>query len=89
VTAADVFEFLADLRGGRTAVRLADRESGLSGRTIARCLLSGLYAYLVAQGDTLVRPTRCRRACRPGGRRNPQVRTGGYGYAAAECGAAS
>src|SRR5215469_7076302 len=42
VTAADVFEFLADQRGDRTVVRLADRESGLS-------------AYLVARGDTPVR----------------------------------
>ena len=32
VTAADVFEFLADQRGDRTVVRLADRESGLSAR---------------------------------------------------------
>ena len=37
-------------------VRLADRESGLSARTIARRLssVSGLYAYLVARGDTPV-----------------------------------
>jgi integrase/recombinase XerD len=57
VTAADVFDFLADQRGDRTVVRLADRESGLSARTIARRLssVSGLYAYLVAQGDTPVR----------------------------------
>jgi hypothetical protein len=56
VTAADVFEFLAHQRGDRTVVRLADRESGLSARTIARRLssLSGLYAYLVARGDTPV-----------------------------------
>ena len=56
VTAADVFEFLADQRGDRTVVRLADRESGLSARTIARRLssVSGLYAYLVARGDTPV-----------------------------------
>jgi hypothetical protein len=38
VTAADVFEFLADQRGDRTVVRLADRESGLSARTMARRL---------------------------------------------------
>ena len=45
VTAADVFEFLADQRGDRTVVRLADRESGLSARTIARrpSPVSGLY----------------------------------------------
>jgi site-specific recombinase XerD len=56
VTAADVFEFLADQRGDRTVVRLADRESELSARTIARRLssVSGLYAYLVARGDTPV-----------------------------------
>lgn len=53
VTAADVFEFLAQQRGDRTVVRMADRESGLSARTIARRLssVSGLYAYLVARGD--------------------------------------
>src|SRR5215469_4148156 len=57
VTAADVFDFLADQRGDRTVVRLADRESGLSARTIARRLssVSGLYAYLLARGDTPVR----------------------------------
>jgi integrase/recombinase XerD len=57
VTAADVFEFLAHQRGDRTVVRLADRESGLSARTIARRLssVSGLYACLVARGDTPVR----------------------------------
>jgi hypothetical protein len=38
-------------------VQLADREFGLSGRTIARrlSLVSGLYVYLVASGDTPVR----------------------------------
>jgi hypothetical protein len=57
VTPADVFDFLARQRGDRTVVRLADRESGLSARTIARRLssVSGLYAYLVARGDTPVR----------------------------------
>jgi integrase/recombinase XerD len=57
VTAADVFEFLAAQRGDRTVVRLADGEPGLSARTIARRLssVSGLYAYLVARGDTPVR----------------------------------
>jgi integrase/recombinase XerD len=56
VTAADVFEFLAHQRGDRRVVRLADRESGLSARTIARRLssVSGLYACLVARGDTPV-----------------------------------
>jgi hypothetical protein len=53
VTAADVFKFLAHQRGYQTVVWLADRESGLSARTIARRLssVSGLYAYLAARGD--------------------------------------
>ena len=52
VTSADVFEFLAAQRGDRRVVRISDRESGLSARTIARRLstLSGFYAYLVARG---------------------------------------
>jgi len=36
VTAADVFDFLAHQRWDRTVVRLADRESALSARTVAR-----------------------------------------------------
>jgi integrase/recombinase XerD len=57
VEPADGFEFLAHQRGDRTVVRLSDRESGLSARTIARRLssVSGFYAYLVARGDTPVR----------------------------------
>ncbi len=56
VTTADIFDFIADQRGDRTVVRLADRESGLSARTIARRLssISGFYAFLVARGDTSV-----------------------------------
>ena len=56
VTSEDVFEFLAAQRGDRRVVRISDRESGLSARTIARRLstLSGFYAYLVARGDTAV-----------------------------------
>jgi len=56
VTSADVFEFLAAQRGDRSVVRLSDRESGVSARTIARRLssVSGFYAYLVARGDTVV-----------------------------------
>lgn len=48
VTPADVLEFLAHQRGDRAVVRLADRESGLPARTIARRLssVSGLYAYV-------------------------------------------
>src|SRR3954468_10754594 len=57
VSPADVFEFLAQQRGDRSVVRLADRESGLSARTIARRLssVSGFYACLIAGGDTQVR----------------------------------
>jgi integrase/recombinase XerD len=53
VTAVDVFDFLAQQRGDRTVVRLVDRESGLSARTIARRLssVSGFYAYVIARGD--------------------------------------
>ena len=72
VTAVDVFEFLAHQRGDRSVVRLADRESGLSARTIARRLssVSGLYAYLIARGDTPVRASPVPRGLstrRPGG----------------------
>ena len=54
VQPSDVFDFLAHQRGDRTVVRMADRESGLSARTIARRLssVSGFYAYLIARGDT-------------------------------------
>ena len=47
---------LSTSHGDRTVVRLTDRESGLSARTIARrpSLVSGLYACLVAHGDTPV-----------------------------------
>ena len=53
VQPGDVFDFLAHQRGDRTVVRMADRESGLSARTIARRLssVSGFYAYLIARGD--------------------------------------
>jgi hypothetical protein len=37
-----VFEFLAHQRGDRTVVRMTDRESGLSARTIARRLCGSL-----------------------------------------------
>jgi integrase/recombinase XerD len=70
VTAVDVFDFLAHQRGDRSVVRLADRESGLSARTIARRLssVSGLYAYLIARGDTPVRTSPVREACPRAGR---------------------
>ncbi len=67
VRPADVFDFLADQRGDRSVVRMADRESGLSPRAIADRLwsLSGFYAYLIARGDTVV-------ACRfTSGQRSP------------------
>ena len=56
IAAGDVFDFLAQQRGDRTVVRMADRETGLSARTIARRLssVSGFYAYLVARGDASV-----------------------------------
>ena len=51
-----MFEFLAAQRGDRKVVRISDRESGLSARTIRRRVssVSGFYAYLVARGDTSV-----------------------------------
>jgi len=54
VSSTDVFDFLAQQRGDRTVVRMEDRESGLSSRTIARWLssVSGFYAYLAARSDT-------------------------------------
>src|SRR5213078_4945430 len=78
VTAADVFDFLADQRGDRSVVRLVDRESGLSARTIARRLssVSGLYAYLIARGDTPVRANPVPRGLltgRKGGSRRSQT----------------
>jgi site-specific recombinase XerD len=78
VTAADVFEFLAHQRGDRGVVRLADRESGLSARTIAQRLssVSGLYAYLVARGDTPVQANPVPRGLatrRQGGKRSSRT----------------
>jgi integrase/recombinase XerD len=74
VAAADVFEFLAHQRGDRTVVRLADRESGVSARTLARRLssVSGLYVYAIARGDTAVR-------CNPVPRGLATRRQGGRG----------
>jgi integrase/recombinase XerD len=43
VTAVDVFDFLAHQRGDRTVIRLADRESGLSARTISRSWPTDAY----------------------------------------------
>jgi len=57
VAPVDVFDFIAAQRGDRKVVRLADGESGLSARTIARRLssVSGFYSYVVARGDTGLR----------------------------------
>lgn len=60
VTTADVFDFLSAQRTprhGNKVVRLEDGEAGLAARTIARRLSSvrGLFAYLMARGDTGVR----------------------------------
>jgi site-specific recombinase XerC len=43
--------------GDRSVIRMSDRESGLSARTIARRLssVSGFYSYAIARGDTPVR----------------------------------
>jgi integrase/recombinase XerD len=78
VNAADVFEFLAEQRGDRSVIRMADRESGVSARTIARRLssVSGLYAYLIARGDTAVRTNPVPRGLatrRKGGTRQSRV----------------
>jgi site-specific recombinase XerD len=75
-----VFEFLAHQRGDRSVVRITDRESGLSARTIARRLstVSSFYAYLVARGDAGVEANPVPRGLmtRRGGRRRlvPLVR---------------
>ena len=60
-----MFDFLADQRGDRTVVRLADRESGLSARTIARRLssVSGLYGIWSPGVIRRCWSTRCRGAC--------------------------
>ncbi|MBV9410859.1 MAG: tyrosine-type recombinase/integrase [Acidimicrobiia bacterium] len=60
VVAADVFEFITAQRnvsGGRV-VRLADRETGLSARTIKRRLasVSGMFNYLVMVGEVPTNP---------------------------------
>jgi hypothetical protein len=76
VAAADVFEFLAHQRGDRTVLRLADRESGLSARTIARRLssVSGFTRTWWPAGTRRCWPIRCRVACRPGARADRQDR---------------
>jgi integrase/recombinase XerD len=78
VNAADVFEFLAEQRGDRSVIRMADRESDVSARTIARRLssVSGRYAYLIARGDTAVRTNPVPRGLatrRKGGTRQSRV----------------
>ena len=56
VEPADVFEFLAAQRGDRTVVRLADRESGVSARTLAR--RSGRQPW---KNAPIIGPAACRR----------------------------
>jgi integrase/recombinase XerD len=87
VTPADVFLFLKQQRSprrGDKVVRLDDGEAGLSVRTIRRRLssLSGLFAYLLARGDTGVtlNPVPCGLAARSPARRRgargvPLIRT--------------
>jgi integrase/recombinase XerD len=60
VSTADVFSFLSAQRAprrGPRVVRLEDRETGLSARTIKRRLasVSGLFGYLLARDDVDVR----------------------------------
>ena len=64
VTAADVFEFLADQRGDRTVVRLEDRESGLSART-ARGAQQVSRSQAWPRGKPGRGPGPCRKAARP------------------------
>ncbi len=70
VTAADVFDFLADPRGDRSVIRLADRESGLSARrSPAACRRCRACMRTWSRGAIRrCGPTRCRAASRPGGR---------------------
>ena len=86
VRSRDVIDFVAAQRAprqGSKVVRISDGGSGLSARTVARRLssLSGLYAYLMARGDTAIeanpvpRGLATRRARRNGGRAAPLVRT--------------
>ncbi len=57
VSTADVLAFITEQRsprrGGGKVVRLADRQAGLSARTIKRRLssVSGLFGYLVVRAD--------------------------------------
>lgn len=86
VSTADVFTFLKAQRAprqGPRVVRLEDGESGLAARTIARRLssVSGLFAYLLARGDTGVaanpvpRGLAARRPGAPAKRGTPLIRT--------------
>ena len=60
VVSVDIFDFIAEQRrprSGTNVVRISDRESGLSARTIHRRLSSvhGFYEYLLVRGDVGVR----------------------------------
>lgn len=86
VSTADVFAFLSEQRAPRRGpgvVRLEDRESGLSARTIKRRLasVSGLFGYLLARDDVglrrnpVPRGLATRRPQAPGMRGVPLLRT--------------
>lgn len=84
VTTADVLDFIAAQRAprrGDNVVRLDDRESGLSARTVRRRLatLSGFFGYLLARGLIGASPVPSGlTAGRPGtrgGARVPLIRT--------------
>jgi integrase/recombinase XerD len=83
VTSTDVLEFIRAQRsaGDRNVIRLSDRESGLSSRTIQRRLssLSSFYAFLVVRGDVDANPVprglSTRRSRDRGQRGVPLVRT--------------
>ena len=84
VTTADVLDFIADQRAprrGGNVVRLDDRESGLSARTVRRRMatLSGLFGYLAARGVMVTSPVPSGLTARApgsrGGIRGPLIRT--------------
>ncbi len=84
VTTADVLDFIAAQRAprhGSNVVRLDDRESGLSARTVRRRMatLSGFFGYLLARGLIRSSPVPSGLTARTpgmrGGTRVPLIRT--------------
>ena len=79
VRTADVLAFIGEQRkprpGLENVVRLGDRESGLSSRTIQRRLasISGLFGYLVMIDEIAVNPVPRGLTTRRAGRRNPAL----------------